>query len=182
MATVKHVFPVVAVWRRLGRVLFAVNGTRWRRKMPVAKAFSCWCLILPAFKSRSLVKLDLQYPWIDDRLPSRVCLLQSDISHLHKPHLDHSHISSELCTKSVRSKVPSAAHRKTVYFRTCQNSSGTYINVGVRAVCNEDKSTVAEKYKPSMLADFPSMVIFLFCAGNFAATQDKLYRWEEKFG
>ena len=33
-------------------------------------------------------------------------------------------------------------------------------------------STVAEKDKPSMLTDFPALVIFLFCVRNFAALQD----------
>ena len=34
-------------------------------------------------------------------------------------------------------------------------------------------TTVAEKYKPPLLADFPSLVIFLLCARNFLAPQDK---------
>ena len=35
------------------------------------------------------------------------------------------------------------------------------------------ETTMAEKYKPPMLADFHSPVIFLFCVRNFAAPQDK---------
>ena len=41
------------------------------------------------------------------------------------------------------------------------------------AVSMESQSTVAEKYKPSMLADFSSMVTFLFCARNVAVPPDK---------
>ena len=44
----------------------------------------------------------------------------------------------------------------------------------IRSVFYEEVlSMVAEKYKPPMLADSPSAVIFLFSARNFAAPQDK---------
>ena len=41
-------------------------------------------------------------------------------------------------------------------------------------------TTVAQKEKPPVLADFPSMVIFLFCARNFVLRKINSSE-EEKF-
>ena len=47
----------------------------------------------------------------------------------------------------------------------------TRANVTLTAA--REQCTGAERYKPPTLEEFPSTVIFLFCARNFAAPQNK---------